>query len=144
MRRVSTLDLVPFWVGKGRVPLAEAGPSCSGTSSRPSPSLLPPPSCLLPAPVSVTHRQRQVGTAMAAVLIWISLLLGKLGSSSGERPRLRGVRSSSGEGLGVGVRQGLEGLWGVNSTADGALGNWGWELGYGGLAGNSEGQGVLG
>ena len=38
------------------------------------------------------------------------------------------MRSSSGKGLVVGVRQGPEGLWGINSTVSGALGNWGWEL----------------
>lgn len=37
-----------------------------------------PASPLLPAPASVTHRQAQAGAAMAAALIWISLLGGLL------------------------------------------------------------------
>ena len=54
------------------------------------------------------------------------------------------MRSSSGKGLVVGVRQRPEGLWGINSTVSGALGNWGWELRCpGGGAGNSE-RGVSG
>lgn len=46
------------------------------------------------------------------------------------------VRRSSGKGLVVGVRQGPEGLWGINSPISGALGN--------GLGGEVPGRGLLG
>lgn len=105
--------------------MAESGPSCSGTPARASP-------CLPPAPVSITHSQGQAGAAMAAVLIWISLLVGKLGVFFRGEAQVEGVRSSSGKGSVIGVRQGPEGLWGINSTVCGALGNWGWELRSGG------------
>lgn len=75
----------------GRTLLAESGPSCSGTPAQTSPRLPP-----IPAPVSVTHREGQAGAAMAAALIWISLLVGKLGVFLRGEAQVEGVRSSSG------------------------------------------------
>lgn len=77
MRRVSTLDSVPALGGEGERP---TGAQLLWDTS---PSLLPP---LLPALVSVTHRAGRAPAAMAAALIWIALLAGKLGPSSGIGP----------------------------------------------------------
>lgn len=74
MRRVSTPDLVPALGGEGERP---TGAQLLWNTSL---SLLPP---LLPALVSVTHGAGQAWAAMAAALIWIPLLAGKLGPSSG-------------------------------------------------------------
>ena len=73
---------------------------------------------------------------MAAALIWISLLVGKLGVLFRGEAQVEGVRSSSGKGWVIGVRQGPEGLWGYKfyslwgsrKLGLGAEGGGGWEL----------------